>query len=87
MILHINLHIDGLRCGVEVCADGSVDELHRRGRHAARPLQHDPHAQVSALPVALDQGLAAGRQPRPHGERGVQETDLHPGKGCQFESM
>ena len=44
---------DGLRRGVEVCQDRSVDELYRRRWNAACTVQHDPDAQVLPLSVAL----------------------------------
>jgi len=45
--------VDGLRHGVEVRADQSVDELHQPGRHSAGAVQYGSNAQVLSLRVAM----------------------------------
>jgi len=37
---------DGLRRGVEIRADWSLDELHQSGRHSAGAVQHGPDAEI-----------------------------------------
>jgi len=70
----------GLRRGVEVCANETLVELHRRRQHSASAVQYDSDTQVTVLRLEVDQwSVSRSRRRRPPAAL-RQTTDFHQGQ-------